>query len=336
MDPIPFPTPTVVRGGCKKLAILRGGGSGSSDIQECLCMISSNGTIYELERKLCDAIYGQVRVACVLQEVVTATASESGNKIFQRTEIYVAIKILNIQKIRTKMGTLTEDPLKELAALQFIGNGHPYVQGQLECVQDQHNIYSVMNLCSGGELLDYILVNRLTEPQGRYLFKQIVSGVEYIQGRGVTHRDLSLENILLTAEGCCKIIDLGQSLRVPVHDQTLTPLGGLAPLGMCGKLPYRAPEVFQNKEFDGFAIDVWALGIILFMLLTSQQPVDYPDRLCDRYTYIVSGELKSLMVQWGLIISDCAMDLIQNILREDPSQRLTLSQIKDHPWFNED
>ena len=84
-----------------------------------------------------------------------------------------------------------------------------------------------------------------------------------------------------------------------------------------------------------FAIDIWALGIILFMLLTSQQPVEYADRMCDRYTYIVSGELRSLVTQWGLSMSDMALDLLQHILREDPSQRLTLSQIKAHPWMNE-
>jgi serine/threonine protein kinase len=321
MEPLPFPTPTVVRGGCKKLSILRPDGN----TRECLCMISGNGTVYELERKLCDAIYGQVRAACVLGDI--------GNKVYSRTDAFVAIKILNMEKIRSKMGTLTEDPLKELAALQFIGNAHPYIQGQIECVQDQHNIYSVMNLCTGGELLDYVLMNQLSELDGRNIFKQILSGVEYMQSKGVTHRDLSLENILLTREGYCKIIDMGQSLRVPIDSSGL--LARLPPSGMCGKLPYRAPEIFQNQIFDGFAIDVWSLGIILFMLLTGQQPVDYPDRSCDRYTYIVSGELRSLMTQWKLIISESAMDLIQNILQEDPSRRLTVSQIQAHPWMSE-
>lgn len=325
MEPLSFPTPTVVRGGCMKLPIHRPDGNS----RECLCMISSNGTVYELERKLCDAIYGQVRAACVLEEDV-------GNKVkvYNRTNVFVAIKILNMEKMREKMGTMTEDPLKELAALQFVGNEHPYLQGQIECVQDAHNIYSVLNLCTGGEMLDYILMNRLSEVDGRNIFKQILSGVEYMQSKGVSHRDLSLENILLTGEGYCKIIDLGQSLRVPIDSQSGQILS-MAPAGMCGKTPYRAPEVFQNQEFHGFAIDIWSLGIILFMLLTSQQPVDYPDRMCDRYTYIVSGELRSLMSQWNLIISENAMDLIQNILREDPSQRLTVAQIQAHPWMNE-
>lgn len=322
MEPLPFPTPTVVRGGCKKLPIYKPDGN----LRECLCMISSNGFVYELERKLCDAIYGQVRVAYALEDV--------GNKVYKRTNVFVAIKILNMEKIRSKMGTMTEDPLKELAALQYMGNEHPYLQGQVECVQDAHNIYSVMNLCTGGELLDYILVNRLSEFDGRNIFKQVLSGVEYMHSKGVIHRDLSLENILLTGEGYCKIIDLGQSLRVPVDSQTGV-VGRLAPAGMCGKTPYRAPEIFHNQEFDGFAIDIWSMGIILFMLLTSQQPVDYPDRMCDRYTYIVSGELRSLMSQWKLEISENAMDLIQNILREDPTQRLTIAQIQAHPWMNE-
>lgn len=290
-------------------------------------MISSNGgTVYELERKLCDAIYGQVRVACILEDI--------GDKIFHRSDIFVAIKILNIEKVRTLLGTMTEDPLKELAALQFLGNDHPHVQGQIECVQDQHNIYSVMNLCTGGELLDFITLNRLSERQARSIFKHIVSGVEHIHSKGMTHRDLSLENILLTHDGYCKIIDLGQSLRVPVDTLSGQALE-MPPLGMCGKLPYRAPEVFHNKPFHGFAIDIWALGIILFMLLTSQQPVDYPDQLCDRYTYIVSGELQSLLTQWGLPVSERATDLIQSILREDPAERLTLSLIKAHPWMTE-
>ena len=322
MEPIPFPNPTVVRGGCKKLPVYKG----ENTPREVLCLLSISGNVYELERKLCDAIYGQVRAACVLRDV--------GNKTYMRTESYVAIKILNMEKIRAKMGTMTEDPLKELAALQYIGNEHPCLQGQIECVQDQHSIYSILNLCSGGELLDYILVNRLSEEEGRNIFRHILCGVEYLQSKGVSHRDLSLENILLTSEGYCKIIDMGQSIRVPI-DESCGQLATLAPSGMSGKQPYRAPEIHNSLEYNGFAVDVWSLGIILFMILTGQQPVEYPDRLCDRYAYIAAGELRSLMQQWGLHISENAMDLIQKILQEDPSLRLTVAQIKSHPWMQE-
>lgn len=324
MNPIAFPTPTVVKGGCKKLSIIR---DDQTTTRECLCLISSNGGVYEMERKLCDAIYGQVRVACVLQIY--------GDGVFCRSGVCVALKILNIAKMREKMDMLTEDPLKELAALQYIGNEHPNVQGQIECIQDTNNIYSVMDLCPGGELLDYILTNQLTEQQARHLFQQILDGVEYIHKKGVIHRDLSLENILLNDEKNCKIIDMGQCLRLHMDNQGKTSL--LPPLGTCGKLPYRAPEVFQNSQpFCGFAIDIWSLGIILFMLLTRQQPVDYPAPICNRYAYIVAGELRSLLHQWGISISEAATDLIQSILQENPALRLTLDQIKAHPWMNQE
>ena len=106
-------------------------------------------------------------------------------------------------------------------------------------------------------------------------------GLLSLQQKGVCHRDLSLENLVVDEYNNCQIIDFGMSLRVPyssndgsrcdVSHGTLRRL--IRPQGTCGKILYISPEVFRNVDpFDGFAIDLWAAGVILFIMLVGLPP----------------------------------------------------------------
>lgn len=169
-------------------------------------------------------------------------------------------------------------------------------------------------------------------------------GLHHLQSLGVCHRDLSLENVLVDTNNCL-IIDMGMCLRVPYNDPgkldgvsvtdvtsgTLRRL--IKPQGVCGKHNYMSPEIFENKRaFDGFAIDLWAAGVILYIMLTGFPPYDQASRTDQRFDLIINGSLMKQLKSWGINLSQDAGDLMQNMLMLNPDDRLTLAEVLSHPW----
>lgn len=250
---------------------------------------------YWPQRRLQDAIYGCVVAAVVLtrhvgdaaDDAARAAGYEPGHPlapvVWEITNEYVAIKQVEWRRVHAMRGRLLEDPIKEIAAMQLIGNAHPNVLGSTEVLQDQDHLYSVMPYCRGGDLFGVVLdvaerrqaneetegAGGMSEPVARYWFRQILFGLHYLQSRGVCHRDLSLENILVDTNHCL-VIDMGMCLRVPYHcpgDQEGratdvehgTDRRLIVPMGTCGKKNYMSPEIYANRDcFDGFAVDLWS------------------------------------------------------------------------------
>jgi len=105
------------------------------------------------------------------------------------------------------------------------------------------------------------------------------------------------------------------------------------PQGQCGKPNYIAPEVLQSTEsFDGFGVDVWAAGIILFIMLVGLPPFEWAHDEDPRFKMITRGNLKAMLGQWNRSVSDDAADLLQNMLRKHPRDRLSLMEVMDHRW----
>src|SRR3569832_432054 len=163
---------------------------------------------------------------------------------------------------------------------------------------------------------------------------------------GVCHRDMSLENILVDEYKTSLVIDLGMCLKVPytsedgvgVSDVTSYNLRRLIkPLIPCGKPNYISPEILQSVEpFDGFAIDLWASGVILFIMLVGLPPWEFARDEDPRYRMVVRGGLARMLQSWDRQVSQQATDLLQRMLQEDPRQRLSLEEIRDHDWVKYD
>ena len=95
----------------------------------------------------------------------------------------------------------------------------------------------------------------------------------------------------------------------------------------------KSPEIYASQIFDGFAIDIWCAATTLYLMLTGIPTYSLPVGADPHYQAIaVNGQLMALMRQWGLPMSDEACDLLQNMLWEDPRERLTLAQVMEHPW----
>lgn len=175
----------------------------------------------------------------------------------------------------------------------------------------------------------FVVVNRL-----------MAQGVAHLQRMGVCHRDMSLENILVDDYKKSIVIDLGMCLRVPYdNDDTVTDVSAgtmrrlILPQIPCGKPNYISPEVLKSEEpFDGFAIDLWATAVILFIMLVGLPPWEFAREEDPRYRMVVRGGLTRMLRSWDREISAPAADLLQKMLREDPRQRLSLVEVQDHAW----
>lgn len=136
---------------------------------------------------------------------------------------------------------------------------------------------------------------------------------------------------------------MGMCLRVPYNDPKRpgavtdvtrgTTRRLMKPQGVCGKHNYMSPEVYNNKAaFDGFAIDLWAAGVILYIMLTGFPPYDQASRTDQRFDLIINGNLMRQLKSWGMNLSEEAGDLLQSMLLLDPKDRLTLAEVLSHPW----
>jgi serine/threonine protein kinase len=241
----------------------------------------------------------------------------------------------------------------------------------LDLLSDEKHLYSIMPFCNGGELFELLdQSDRFTEPEARYWMEEILNGIETLQKAGICHRDLSLENLLVHESGAL-IIDMGMCLRIPFNTTTTNmvtninnyPMDGmmangtfndynnfvaeanasnlvkyqrclLRPQGTCGKWIYMSPEIVKNRDpFDGFAVDMWAAGVILFLMLAGFPPWDRACGSDERFRYMSAGYLVQMLTEWNIPISPDAMDLLQRMLFLDPKDRLSLSQVRAHPWM---
>ncbi|KIK57429.1 hypothetical protein GYMLUDRAFT_75618 [Collybiopsis luxurians FD-317 M1] len=196
---------------------------------------------------------------------------------------------------------------------------HPHVTQMYEVIATESSIWIVTELCSGGELFDYLTEKgRLSEDETKFLFGQLCLAVAYLHDKGIVHRDLKLENVLLDERCRVKLGDFGFTRE---FDR------GVLMETYCGTTGYAAPEMLQGKKYLGAEVDVWSLGVILYCLLTGTLPFDDDDEVIMREKVIL-GEFED--PEW---LSPEARDLIKNILQKEPSKRLTIPQILGHPWF---
>jgi serine/threonine protein kinase len=154
---------------------------------------------------------------------------------------------------------------REIAVLKK--TSHPNVIKLIELIETPKQINLVMEYVNGISLHQFVKElspqRRVGELQCRKLFKQIAEGVEYLHSINVAHRDLKLDNILIEDGKSIKIIDFGFSvLSNPSQKLKI----------FCGTPSYMAPELTQKREYDGKAVDMWALGVLLFVLLAGSFP----------------------------------------------------------------
>ncbi|KAJ6389156.1 hypothetical protein OIU77_027491 [Salix suchowensis] len=184
-----------------------------------------------------------------------------------------------------------------------------------------------MEYAAGGELFTRICSSgRFSEDETRFFFQQLISGVSYCHSMEICHRDLKLENTLLDGSPTprLKICDFGYSKSALLHSQ---------PKSTVGTPAYIAPEVLSRKEYDGKISDVWSCGVTLYVMLVGSYPFEDPED--PRNFRKTIGRIMS--VQYSIpdyvrVSADCK-HLLSHIFVANPAKRITIPEIKQHPWF---
>jgi hypothetical protein len=143
---------------------------------------------------------------------------------------------------------------------------HPFICGMRDVQRTNYHWYMLFEYVNGGQMLDYIISHgRLKEKQARKFGRQIASALDYCHRNSIVHRDLKIENILISKTGDIKIIDFGLS-------NLFSPRGLLKTF--CGSLYFAAPELLQARQYTGPEVDVWSFGIVLYVLVCGKVPFD--------------------------------------------------------------
>ncbi|KAI9448750.1 kinase-like domain-containing protein [Lactarius psammicola] len=188
-----------------------------------------------------------------------------------------------------------------------------------EMITHQHHYYMVFEYINGEQMLDYIISHgRLRESFARKFARQIGSALEYCHKNNVVHRDLKIENILISQSGNIKIIDFGTSnLYDPVsHLSTF-----------CGSLYFAAPEMLNAKLYTGPEVDVWSFGVVLYVLVCGKVPFD------DQSIPALHAKIKRGLVEYPVWLSAECKHILSRMFVTNPQERASLPDILNHPWM---
>ncbi|KAJ3450246.1 serine/threonine-protein kinase brsk2-like protein [Anaeramoeba flamelloides] len=234
--------------------------------------------------------------------------------VHESTGKRVAIKIISKTNLKPKQSIKIH---REIAILRLLS--HPHILDLYDVYETSKYLFLILELVEGGELFDYLISRGiLPRQQTLMFFQQIILGLEYMHNHLICHRDLKPENLLLDKNDNIKIADFGMAQLMKTGNLLST---------SCGSPHYASPEVIKGEQYDGKLADIWCCGIILFALLSGRLPFDSQNirkllMKVKRGDYIMPKNL-----------TNNEKDLIRKILVVDPLKRITIDEIKKHPYF---
>ena len=273
-------------------------------VNENIMLIKGKKDIYSIKETIGKGTFGKVKLAY----------SKKSNKKY-------ACKIL--EKLNIKEKDDKKRCQREMSILLQMNNKN--VIKTSEIISDSSRFYIIMEYCPKGELFNHIVEQQhFNEENSAYYYYQLISGVDYIHSKNICHRDLKPENLLLNEDNELKIIDFGLSNFYFGEEKLLrTP---------CGSPCYASPEMILGKDYDGYCIDIWSSGIILYAMLCGYLPFEEGDETT--HNSLLFKNIVECKVEYPEeFISPIAKDLLQKIIVREPKNRITIKQIKKHPFF---
>ncbi|KAJ6729635.1 SERINE/THREONINE-PROTEIN KINASE [Salix viminalis] len=237
----------------------------------------------------------------------------------------VAVKIISKAKMTTAISI--EDVRREVKILRAL-SGHRHLIKFYDAFEDANNVYIVMELCEGGELLDRILARggRYTEEDAKAIIVQILCVVAFCHLQGVVHRDLKPENFLFTSgseDADMKLIDFGLSDFIKPDDRLND---------IVGSAYYVAPEVLHRSYC--LEADIWSIGVITYILLCGSRPF-WARTESGIFRAVLRSDPNYEDLPWPSVTPE-AKDFVKRLLNKDYRKRMTAVQALTHPWLRDD
>ena len=218
---------------------------------------------------------------------------------------------------------------------------HKNITKILEVFNDEEYMLIIMEYINGGNLFSFVKKRRkLSEKMSKFLFRQIILGIQHIHSKNVVHRDIKLENILIDFNNNVKICDFGIGKVLNSEDELL--------YDKCGTPMYMAPEIILSNDdngYKGFPVDIWSSGITLYIMLSGNLPFNFKNKDNKKPCNSLNNNMKSKnnsYLQNQIInekpkdidnISEEAKNLLKGLLNKNPLKRLTCEEILNHPWL---
>lgn len=232
----------------------------------------------------------------------------------KKSKYLVALKVLyKAQLVRSSV----EHQLRREVEIQSHLR-HPNILRLFGYFYDETRVFLILEFAAQGELYkDLTRLGAFDEPRAAGYVASLAHALDYCHQKHVIHRDIKPENLLVGLKGDIKIADFGWSVHTP-RDRRRT---------MCGTLDYLPPEMVEGRDHD-HAVDQWALGVLMYEFLLGRPPFEAEGNV-ETYKRISKVDLQ---IEQGSM-SDLAADLIRRLLVKDPTQRLPLYKVVEHPWI---
>ncbi|KAI8144403.1 kinase-like domain-containing protein [Fennellomyces sp. T-0311] len=280
---------------------------------------------YVLQQSLGKGSMGKVKLG-----VHNVTGEKVAVKIVPRANFQLTAQRINANSNKTPRQIAKEQAREHNREMRTIREAHimmllrhPHIVGLKDMVISGPYFYISMEYVNGGQLLHYIIKRqRLSERRARHFSRQIISALDYMHRNSIVHRDLKIENILIDKAGRnVKLIDFGLS-NLFGPEKLLTTY--------CGSLYFAAPELLRANPYKGPEIDVWSLGVVIYVMVTGAVPFD------DKSMPGLHEKIKRGHVTYPQHMSEECRDLLSLIFVTDPAKRIVLADIIRHLWLNPD
>lgn len=251
-------------------------------------------------------IIGQGSFASVRRAVQKTTKASVAIKTYEKYRLLDALQKAAVAREIKILSQLSHDNVVRL----------------LKVIDTPKQLHLVLEEVKGLSVRSWMMQKegrRLAEPEAKTVFRQVVTALEYLHSRGVAHRDIKLQNVLITEDLHVCLIDFGCATEGAMESKS-----GI----YCGTLHYMAPEILQRRGFKAAAADMWAAGVMLFCMLSG----DFPFKAANDRNLrlkIQSGE-----VVFPSFFTEEAKLCLTSLFSPDPETRPSAKAIMNHPWLN--